>query len=186
MDVSRRNFLKLAGAVSAGSALGGLSMARPIHAYAKDLPTKGAKEVPTLCPYCAVGCGQIAHVRDGKLVNLEGDASHPISRGRLCSKGAATYQMTVNDRRLTKVLYRAPGASEWQEKPYDWALQEVAKRFKATRDATFVEKDGGALVNRCDGIAWIGSACTDNEECYLFAKLARSAGIVSLEHQARL
>ena len=98
---------------------------------------KGAREFASVCPYCAVGCGQIVSVRDGQIVNIEGNPDSPISRGTLCPKGSATYQLAVNPNRLTKVKYRAPFATEWEEKPLDWAMDRIAELMKKTRDATF-------------------------------------------------
>ena len=188
MDVTRRKFLKLSG-VSTAFALSGLFDIKPVQAQAESLRLRirYARQVTTICPYCAVGCGQIASVSNGKVINLEGDSDHPINEGALCSKGGALYQLVNNDRRLSKVRYRAAGSSKWEEVSWDWALREIAKRIKKTRDATFQTKDGkGRTVNRTEAIGWLGSAAIDNEECYLAVKLARSLGIVYLEHQARL
>ena len=122
------------------------------------------------------------------MVNIEGDPDHPINRGAGCAKGASMRQLSAdNPRRLSKVLYRRPGGTEFEEKSWDWAIDEIARRIKKTRDAAFIEKDSkGNIVNRTETIANIGGAALDNEECYLLVKLARSLGIVYLEHQARL
>jgi formate dehydrogenase major subunit len=201
MGVSRRDFLKLSGS----SLLLGALSADPASADVKEkeLRIKGAKETITICPFCSVGCGIIVHTKDGKVVNTEGDPEHPISEGTLCSKGASLYQMINNPTRLTKPQYRAAGATEWKDVEWDWALDEIAKRVKTARDKTFkltskskvkekaadgtekdVEKD--FVVNRTDGIAHIGSAALDNEECYMLQKLMRSWGLVYIEHQARI
>jgi formate dehydrogenase major subunit len=201
MGVSRRDFLKLSGS----SLLLGALKTDPASAEAKEreLRTKGAKETRTICPFCSVGCGIIVHTKDGKVINTEGDPEHPISEGTLCSKGASLYQMINNPTRLTKPKYRASGATEWKDVEWDWALDEIAKRVKDTRDRTFkitskskvkekaadgtetiVEKD--FVVNRTDGIAHVGSAALDNEECYMLQKLVRSWGLVYIEHQARI
>jgi len=185
MEVSRRGFLKL----SVGSALlGGLSVnLDAARCYAASLPILHAKETQTICPYCAVGCGIIVHSRNGKVINTEGDPDHPINEGTLCSKGASLYQVVNNPMRLTKPRYRAPGSREWKEVSWDWALDEIAKRIKKTRDETFVRKNSkGLVVNRCDGIAHVGSAALDNEECYILQKWLRSLGLVYIEHQARI
>jgi formate dehydrogenase major subunit len=185
MDISRRGFLKL----SVGSAiLGNLSVDLfPAKSYAATLPIRYAKETQTICPYCAVGCGIIVHTRNGKVINTEGDPDHPINEGTLCSKGASLYQIVNNPMRLTKPRYRAAGAKQWKEVEWDWALDEIAKRIKATRDKTFVRKNKkGQVVNRCDGIAHVGSAALDNEECYILQKWLRSLGLVYIEHQARI
>jgi formate dehydrogenase major subunit len=185
MDISRRGFLKL----SAGSTiLGSLTInLLPVKAHAASLPIRYAKETLTICPYCAVGCGMIIHTQNGKVINTEGDPDHPINEGTLCSKGASLYQVVNNPTRLTKPRYRAAGANEWKEVEWDWALDEIAKKIKSSRDKTFVQKNSkGQVVNRCDGIASVGSAALDNEECYIFQKWLRSLGLVYIEHQARI
>jgi formate dehydrogenase major subunit len=139
-----------------------------------------------VCPFCGVGCGQVVSTRDGKVINIEGDPSHPVSEGTLCSKGAAAIQVVNNPRRLQKVLYRAPGGKAWEEKPWAWALERIAARVKETRDKTFTTTVGGRVVNRTEAIACLGGSALDNEEAYLLAKLMRSLGLVYLEHQARL
>ena len=145
-----------------------------------------AKDTTTICPYCAVGCGLIVSSQDGKIINIEGDPDHPINEGALCSKGQSLFQVANNERRLAKVKYRAPGAADWEEKDWDWALDKIARNFIKTRNETFVKAENGVTVNRTDGVACLGGAALDNEECYLLVKLARSLGIVYLEHQARL
>lgn len=135
MGVSRRDFLKLSGS----SLLLGTLSADPASAETKDreLRIKGAIETRTICPFCSVGCGIIVHTKDGKVINTEGDPDHPISEGTLCSKGASLYQMMNNPTRLKKPQYRAAGATEWKEVEWDWALDEIAKKVKDTRDRTF-------------------------------------------------
>ena len=201
MDVSRRNFLKISGGALA---LGSLDVSlEPAKAHAQELRIKDAKVTTTVCPYCSVGCGILVSVKDGKVINTEGDPEHPINEGTLCSKGASLYQVINNPTRVTKPRYRAPGATEWKEVEWDWALDEIAKRVKETRDKTFkvtskskvkekgpdgteVEVEKEFVVNRTDGIAHIGSAALDNEECYMLQKLMRSWGLVYIEHQARI
>lgn len=202
MDISRRDFLKLSGGTAVAAGAIGLT---PEEAAAKEfeLRTKGATETTTLCPYCSVGCGIIVHAKDGKLINTEGDPNHPINEGTLCSKGQSIYQIVHNPKRLTKPRYRAAGAAEWKEVEWDWALTEIAKRVKDSRDRSFrltskskvkekqpdgTEKDVEKefTVNRTDGIAHVGSAALDNEECYMLQKLVRSWGLVYVEHQARI
>ncbi len=201
MDISRRNFLKLSGSSLALSTLG--VNLEPVKAYAQGLRIKNSKETQTICPYCSVGCGIIVNSADGKVIHTEGDPDHVISEGTLCSKGQSLYQIINNPVRLTKPRYRAPGAAEWKEVEWDWALDEIAKRVKTTRDKTFkttskskvkekgpdgkevaIEKE--FTVNRTDAIAHVGSAALDNEECYMLQKLLRSWGLVYIEHQARL
>ncbi len=186
MGISRRDFLKYSGGSAVASTVIGLSP-EEVKARERENRTKGAEVTTTICPYCAVGCGMIVHTKNGKVVNIEGDAEHPINRGSLCSKGAALYQMANNPARVTKPKYRAPGATEWKEVEWDWTFEEIAKRIKKTRDETFVERnDKGQTVNRCDGLAHVGSAALDNEECYILQKWMRSLGLVYIEHQARI
>src|SRR5262249_8959907 len=139
-SMSRRQFLKVAGG---GFGLGGavaLGMSlQPIAAHAKTLKIAGAKDVPSVCPYCAVGCATLVSVKDGKIINIEGNPDSPINRGTLCPKGSAAFQLAVNPNRLTTVKYRAPYAREWVEKPLDWAMDRIAERMKTTRDDTFTQ-----------------------------------------------
>jgi formate dehydrogenase major subunit len=150
------------------------------------LKTSKATEFSSICPFCGVGCGQIVSVADGKLINLEGDPDHPINEGALCSKGAAVSQLHNNPRRLAKVLYRAPKAADWEEKTWEWAVENIASRVKKTRDASFLKEEDGKIVNRADEIACLGGAALDNEECYLLTKAMRALGTVYIEHQARI
>ena len=150
MNVSRRGFLAVAGSALVGSvpSLPKGALAQPGTAE-KPPKIRYAKETTTICPYCGVGCGQIVSAQDGRVINIEGDPDHPVNEGTLCSKGAALYQVANNERRLQKVLYRAPGSDQWEEKSWDWALPRIAQRIKATRDATFrAREDDGRLVNR--------------------------------------
>jgi len=191
MKLTRRTFLKVSGATAFGIAASSLGLdLSPFKSYAatlrKDL--KSAKESTTICPYCAVGCGAIVHSIDGKVINIEGDPDHVINEGTLCSKGASLYQISAaNPNRLAKPMYRAPYATEWKEVSWDWALDEIAKRVKKSRDASFMAKDAkGKVVNRTNGIAHVGSAALDNEECFMLQKLMRSWGLIYIEHQARI
>ncbi len=200
MKISRRDFFRFSGAGAAAAALG-LDLA-PVAARADALPVRFAKENTTICPYCSVGCGMIAHTLNGAVINIEGDPDHPISEGALCPKGSSVLQIRDNAARVTKPLYRAAGAKEWKEVTWDWALDEIAKKVKTTRDATFVptsrikvkekvgdkevEREVTAVVNRTMGIAHVGSAALDNEECYLLQKMMRGLGLVAIEHQARI
>lgn len=186
MKSTRRQFLTAAGSGLVSSvALFGLTP-RVNASPPSPLKTAKAKESTTICPFCGVGCGLIVSVVDGKVINIEGDPEHPVNEGALCSKGAAISQIHNNKRRLSKVLYRAPKSSRWEEKSWDWAMAQISQRVKATRDNTFVAKDKDAVVNRTEGIACLGGAALDNEECYLLSKAMRSLGIVYLEHQARI
>jgi formate dehydrogenase major subunit len=195
-SVSRRDFLRTS--AGGGFALGGLlslgADLRAAQAEVRTLKIANAKEVPSVCPYCAVGCGQIVSVRDRQIVNIEGNPESPISRGTLCPKGAATYQLAVNPLRMTKVLYRARGGTAWEEKPLDWAMDRIARLVKDTRDRTFVEESSADLkgkplkkrVNHTLAIASLGGATMDNEWNYVQAKLMRALGVVYLENQARI
>jgi formate dehydrogenase major subunit len=192
MELTRRGFLKLSGASTAGFVLlkGGnwkqqlSSSPIPLH--------KQIGETTTICCYCSVGCGAVVAVENGELVNIEGDPDHPINQGSLCPKGQAIAQIhqvdgKVNKQRLTKPLYRAPGASDWEEKTWEEAIGMIAERIKSTRDQYFITQDAnGKTVNRCEAIAQLGGGELDNEECYLASKMARALGIVYVEHCARL
>ncbi len=147
MDVSRREFLIISGVFGAGVGLSSLGLdLGPVKAYADDLKMdkmKAAKQTTSICPYCSVGCGLVVSTdtKAGKIINIEGDPDHPTNEGSLCAKGASVFQTTAaNPNRLTKVLYRAPYSDKWEEKNWDWAITEIAKRAKATRDATFIER----------------------------------------------
>ncbi len=130
---------------------------------------------------------QDMQIDNGKVINIEGDPDHPVNRGAACAKGASMRQLAAdNPRRLSKVLYRAPGASGWEEKRWDWAIDRLAQLIKKTRDANWVAKDGNYTVNRTEAVASIGGAALDNEECYLITKMSRALGLVYLEHQARI
>ena len=148
----------------------------------------GAKAVTSVCPYCAVGCSTLAYVSDdGKLLDVEGNPDSPVNAGHLCPKGSAIFGLTVNTARWTTVKYRAPFGTEWEEKPLDWALDRIAEKFKATREQTFVrELPDGKRVNQARGIASLGGATFGIEENYLLSKMFRSAGVVSIENQARI
>jgi formate dehydrogenase major subunit len=190
MELSRRGFLKLSGAGIGVAALAQLGFSTPAFAAGEELRIREATETTTVCPYCSMGCSAIVSVMDGKVVGLEGLPDSPINRASLCTKGQSIYQVANNDRRLTKVRYRAPGATEWEEKTWEEAIPRIAQLIKETRDATFKETeeiDGQKVtVNRCEGIAQLGGAALDNEECYLGSKFARGLGLVYIEHQARI
>ncbi len=194
MSVTRREFLVISGAVGAAAALSSLGIDMgPTRAYADDVKInkmKSAKQSTTICPYCAVGCGLVCSTdtKEGKIINIEGDADHPINEGSLCAKGAGLFQISSNNpSRLDKVLYRAPNSDKWEEKSWDWALSEIAKRVKATRDKNFIEKNSkGQVVNRVEAIAEVGSAALDNEECWPIQAMMRALGLVYIEHQARI
>ena len=187
MDLNRRDFLKLSGSgVGAALALG-LAPDRTAAASPRQFPLEpGVRETATICCYCSVGCGAIVTAyRDGT-IKIEGDPDHPISMGALCPKGQAMAQIhqvdgKINPRRLTKPLYRAPGSATWEEKPWDWMIDAIASRVKATRDSTW-----NSAASRTDAMASLGGGELDNEECYLLSKMDRALGLVYMEHCARL
>lgn len=147
----------------------------------------GAKAVPSVCCYCAVGCSTLAYVdENGTLLDVEGNPDSPINAGRLCPKGSALFGLTVNTARWTTVKYRAPYSACWEDKPLDWALDRIAQRVKETRDATWVSHKDGKRVNHTLGIASLGGATFGLEENYLLGKLMHSLGVVSIENQARI
>lgn len=186
--LTRREFLAVsaAGATTAALTNLGFDMSE-IALAAVSLRIAEAKENFTVCCFCSVGCGAIVHTKEGKMINLEGDPANPINEGALCSKGQSMFQLANNKKRITKVKYRAAGATDWQDRDWEWAIKEIAKKVKATRDASFKEKDdAGITVNRTEALAQLGGAAHDNEECYLLSKLGRALGIVYLEHQARI
>jgi formate dehydrogenase major subunit len=187
MRVTRRSFFKISGMVFAAGSIG--TSLKPVSAYAKPLKIRYAKETTTICPYCSVGCSIIISTTNyGKVINTEGDPNSPINAGALCSKGSSLYQMSINNpNRLTKPLYRAPYESEWKEVSWEWALDKIANNVKKSRDNSFrLINDRGLSVNRTEGIASVGSAAIDNEECFLYQKFLRGLGLVYIEHQARL
>ena len=193
--LSRRNFLKVS---AGGFAVGGvLSLVdvRPTQARVQSLKTAGVKEVPSVCPYCAVGCGMLIGVKGGQIINIEGNPDSPINRGTLCPKGAASFQLAVNPLRSTKALYRRPEGTTWEEIDLNQAMDMIAKRVKKTRDETFSEfatlKDtqGNEVqkrVNHTTAIFSLGGATMDNEWNYVHAKLMRGLGVVAIENQARI
>ncbi|MEC3998412.1 formate dehydrogenase [Actinacidiphila sp. DG2A-62] len=142
--------------------------------------------VKSICPYCAVGCAQNVYVKDGAVVQIEGDPDSPVSRGRLCPKGSATLQLTTGDARRHEVLYRRPYATDWERLDLDTALDMVVDRVIATRRATWQQESDGVRVNRTLGIASLGGATLDNEENYLIKKLFTALGVVQVENQARV
>lgn len=149
--------------------------------------TQDAKVVKSVCPFCAVGCAQNVYVKDGKITQIEGDPASPISRGRLCPKGAATRTMIENPMREYKVKYRRPYGTQWEELPLERAMEMIADRVLKTRRETWEATDEeGKTINRCYGIASLGGATLDNEENYLMKKLYTALGIVQVENQARI
>jgi formate dehydrogenase major subunit len=192
MDLTRRDFLKASSSGAlAGTALGtltavGASLA-PAVAQAQELRIERAKATPSVCPYCSVGCATLVHTIEGKVVNIEGDPRSPHNEGTLCPKGAAIYQLHVNPNRPTKVLHRAPGATEWEVWDLERAVSRVAELVKKTRDETFVERlENGKLVNVSTAIFSLGGATLDGEWNHVQQKLMRGLGVVAIENQARI
>ena len=192
---TRREFLKVGVAGAGALAMSGLgfdvALAESITVKQK-LRIAGAKELHSICPYCAVGCSLVAYTRQNsngttELLQIEGDPDSPVNEGRLCPKGATAMQLAVSPRRVESPQYRAPGATAWKSVSWDFVLDKLAQNIKASRDATFVATDGnGNTVNRCEGIAFAGGAAFSSEEGYFATKLMRGMGLVHLEQQARV
>jgi formate dehydrogenase major subunit len=191
--LTRRDFIRTSviGAGAAGVTGLGFDVAHAVEVK-QSLRIAGAKELHSLCPYCAVGCAMVAYTRqkpDGKteLLQIEGDPDSPVNEGRLCPKGASSMQLAISSRRVEKPLYRKAGSDRWEEISWDTMLDRLAQRIKDSRDATFVIKDGnGNVVNRCEGIAFAGGAAFSSEEGYFAAKVMRTLGVVHIEQQARV
>ncbi len=197
MEITRRNFVKLASAAAAGvaaapvfSGLGTASEeAEAPLTKVEQLAPEWSKQTTTVCAFCSVGCGLVVHtsLETKRAFNVEGDPDHPINQGALCAKGAATIQMTENPKRTTKYLHRAPYSDKFVEKDWDWCKKRIARLIKDSRDSSFEEKnEKGQVVNRTMGIASLGSAALDNEECLAMHSFMRSLGLVYVEHQARI
>ncbi len=191
MPATRRAFLKATGPTVAGTAIGALAALgtdlRPHAARAQELRIAKAKVTPSVCQYCSVGCGLLVHSVDGQIVNIEGNPASPLSQGNLCPKGAAVFQLHINPNRLTKVLHRKPGGTEWEVMDLNTALDRVAELTKKARDETFVERlPNGKLVNQSLGVFSLGGALLDDEWNHIHQKLMRGLGIVAIENQARI
>ncbi len=191
MAVTRRTFFKQAAGASAGTAVGALAALhadlRPKVARAQELRIQDAKVFPSVCPYCAVGCGLLVHTVDGQIVNIEGNPASPINQGTLCPKGAATFQLHVNPNRPTQVLHRAPGAADWEVWDLERAMNRVVELVKKTRDDTFIERlPNGKTVNMTPAIFSLGGATLEIEFNHIHQKLMRGLGIVAIENQARI
>ena len=191
--LTRRDFIKWTGVGAGTLALSelGFNLAQA-YSVRQNLRIAGATQSYSICPYCAVGCALVAYTRkeaDGttKLLQIEGNPDSPITEGRLCPKGATAMQLAVSTRRVERPLYKAPGASSWQQVSWDFVLDKVAQHIKATRDRTFVTTDAaGNVVNRCEGMAFAGGATFSNEEGYIATKVMRGLGTVYIEQQARV
>lgn len=191
MNASRRDFLRLgaAGALALGFDL------KPALAEARALKISRTTETRSTCPYCSVSCGVIIHTAGDKarnakpfVIHVEGDADHPINQGSLCPKGITLKDNIVNERRLTRVLYRAPGSDRFEERTWDWAIDRIAHLVKDTRDRTIRERDEkGRLINCLSSLAVIGGCTDSNEINYLMVKAFRAAiGVIPIEQQSRI
>jgi len=199
MDITRRGFLQLTGAALMSTVLYEFVGQSPAMALG---PVQGwklvnVKETSTICCYCAGGCGTIVSVRDGKLINIDGDPDHPINRGGMCSKGSSQFGVNsvyddkngariINPNRLTTPKVRRAGKAEWEDISWAQAIDEIAVRVKKTRDENYETVADGVTVNRCEAIASFGAAALDNEEGYALQKLCRGLGLTYIEHQARI
>jgi formate dehydrogenase major subunit len=189
--MTRRQFLKLSAGMVGGVAaeMAGLGLAAAVAQTPARLIKQG-KEVASVCPYCAVGCGQIVTVAGGKIIDIQGNYDSPINVGTLCPKGAATYQLAVNPHRITKARYRAPFSDHWEDIGLEQAMDMIAERFKKTRDENFIETASingePKRVNHVLAIASLGGATIDDEWNYIHQKSMRAAGLVSIENQARI
>src|SRR6266498_3306012 len=173
MQVSRRDFLRVTAGAGAGTAIGGLvglgATLAPARAQAQELRIRDAKSVPSICPFCSVGCATLVQVKGDRIVNIEGDPRSPHNEGTLCPKGAAIYQLHVNPNRTTKVLHRKPGASNWEVVELEWAMDRVAE-----------------LINMTPALFGLGGATLDNEFNHVCQKFWRGLGVVAIENQARI
>lgn len=196
---TRRDFLKVSGTALAGTAIGSLTGLGADLTQRRQMVTElriqGTQTYPSVCPYCAVGCGTLVHVQDGQIVNIEGNPESPVNRGTLCPKGAATFQLHVNPNRITNVLHRAPGATEWEVWDLEQTMDRITELVKETRDRTFVEEWDGVdsdgnevtkLVNYTPAIFSLGGATMANEWNHIQQKLMRGLGVVAIENQARI
>lgn len=194
MNPTRRDFLKVSTLGGLAASVLGFDLA-PAHAQLRELKIARTTETRSTCPYCAVSCGVIIHTLGDKsrnvkatVVHVEGDPDHPINQGTLCPKGITLKQNIVNDRRLTKVRYRAPGSDHWEDKSWDWALDRIARLVKDTRDAKLIEKDDkGHTINALTAVGVIGGCTDSNENNYLLVKAFRAGlGVIPMEQQARI
>jgi formate dehydrogenase major subunit len=194
VSTTRRDFLKTAVVGGVGVSVLGFNL-EPAYAAVRELKISRTTETRSTCPYCSVSCGVIIHTLGDRsrnvtpaVVHVEGDPDHPINQGTLCPKGITLKQNIVNDRRLTKVMYRAPGSAAWEEKDWDFALDRIARLLKDTRDKRLRQKDdAGRTLNALTAVGVIGGCTDTNELNYLLVKAFRAGlGIVPLEQQARI
>ena len=200
MELTRRGFFKTVGAALTTSVA--FEALAPSEALAlepqQEWKLVNTEEYTNICCYCAGGCGSLISVRDGELINVEGDPDHPVNQGNLCPKGASMFQLrnivdpgsheiVKNPDRVTHPMVRRPGASDWEQISWDEAIEAIARKVKDTRDANFIEVDDtGLTVNRTEAIASLGGSQENSEEEYLILKMMRSLGIVAIDNQARV
>jgi formate dehydrogenase major subunit len=191
---TRREFLKASTIGGVAASVLGFDLT-PAYAQARELKIARTTETRSTCPYCSVSCGVIIHTLGDRsrnvtpaVVHVEGDPDHPINQGTLCPKGITLKQNIVNDRRLTKVRYRAPGSRVWEDKPWDWAIDRIAGLVKQTRDERLIVKDArGRAINALTAMGVIGGCTDTNEVNYLLVKAFRAGlGVVPIEQQARI
>ena len=197
MEVSRRQFMKLAGAGVAGSAIAAFGFGEAeaqLAAHIRPFKLALTKEARSTCPYCSVSCGMVVYSAASKreqgkmeVVHIEGDADNPVNRGTLCPKGAAALDFIRSETRVKYPMYRKPGSDKFERVTWDFAMERIAKLMKADRDANYIEKNkDGVSVNRWPTMAMLSGCATSNETGWATYKLARGLGIVQLENQARI
>ena len=191
---TRRDFLKASTIGGVAASVLGFDLTAA-YAQVRELKIARTTETRSTCPYCSVSCGVIIHTLGDRsrnvtpaVVHVEGDPDHPINQGTLCPKGITLKQNIVNDRRLTKVRYRAPGSRVWEDKPWDWAIDRIARLVKQTRDARLIVEDArGRAINALTALGVIGGCTDTNEVNYLLVKAFRAGlGVVPIEQQARI
>jgi len=194
MRPSRREFLKVSTIGGVAATALGFDLT-PAYAAVRELKIARTTETRSTCPYCSVSCGVIIHTLGDRsqnvkpsVVHVEGDPDHPINRGSLCPKGITLKQDIVNDRRLTKVLYRAPRGTAWEEKSWDFAIDRIARLLKEARDRRLVERDyAGRTINALTGVGVVGGCTDTNEVNYLLVKAFRAGlGVIPIEQQSRI
>lgn len=192
--MNRREFIRNATTGGVAISVLGFDLA-PALAQVRELKIARTTETRSTCPYCSVSCGVIIHTLGDRsrnvtptVVHVEGDPDHPINQGALCPKGITLKQNIVNDRRLTTVKYRAPGSNVWEDKPWDWAIDRIARLVKDTRDKHLVERDSrGRTINALTALGVIGGCTDTNEVNYLLVKAFRAGlGVIPIEQQARI
>lgn len=195
IDLSRRSFLRLAGAGVAATSLGamGFGTAEAAElAHVRDFKLTAMTETRNTCPYCSVACGIIVYAapgEDGKrrVMHIEGDADHPVNRGTLCPKGAALKDFVNAETRLTQPMIRKPGATAFEPISWDDALDRIARAMKDDRDANLLQtNEAGVPVNRWTTTGFLAASATTNETAWLTYKVVRSMGIVGFDNQARV